>query len=550
MKSILYLSLALTFILSCKSENTVDHSLGLIQVSVSDALYESEETLGNRAATAQQHEAFLESNIRRNTIEVGNDFLMVAELRPEEPLSGLKDGAKAALDTTALSNNIRYRLLVYNQAGAFVTERDYIRGQEASTEALQLDGGITYTFVVFSMNLTSNLPATLPTNASTRTLANTQITTSTGANAVMYYKTTMTVSGNAINRLDIVLRHRKPQITVRINSIQTGYNISAITAVFTPHNNGTLINLSDGSYIQNGTSQPVTANFNSSIPSQNVVSSGSYINSPNNDITTFNITSITIGPLTLSNLVPFNNLNLTAGVRYNLILNIVPRDEYTTHNNVPVARINGRLWALHNLGVNTTLNHNPTTITSALHGNYYQFGRNAITAAPTATTTNSNFNNILAASNAWNGGTETIAIKNTANDPCPEHFRVPTRTDMQQLLDGVVVTRRGSFTTSNTNFGSAAILTSKRNSNVVLVLPTQGFINVNGANPPVSLPLEDRGNTSNYWTSSATAEKNPYRLLISNTTEVVGIPTGTTNFAQSRPIRCTVQMQTTLPPQS
>lgn len=531
MKSIAPLIIILLF--SCKHENLNDRSPGLIQVAISDIAFESEETLGNRAAT---HD---ENTIQRNTIELNKDFLMVAELHPEDPAStSLKDGTRAVMDTAALGTNVRYRVLVYSQTGEFVTERDYIRSQESNTSALQLDGGSTYTFVVVSLNRTDELPATTPALA-TRNLANSQISTpNTGVNALMYYQHTMTVTGNSINRLDIVLKHRKPLIGVTINASQTGYNITDAQGRFDPHNNGMLVNLSDGSHTQTGANIGVQVNFNS-LGSQTVVNtSTNYINSPSNNITSFTLPSITIGDITMTNLVPFTNLTVTPGVRYNLILNIVPNDRYITHQGRPAAIINGTIWALHNVGVDPLLDRNPSTVTSAYHGNYYQFGKIAITAGPTATTTNSNFTTTTPGTAWWNVGTEAAPIKTTA-DPCPAGFRVPTRTEAQRLLDGVNVTYRGSFTDSNTNFGSAAILTSKRNANVVLVLPTQGFQNVSTGNPPSSVGLENRGNTANYWTSTATGgDVTPFRLLVSSATTIVSQPTGGNNFAQSRTIRC------------
>lgn len=545
MKKLMIISLVL-FILSCKSENinnSSSSSPGVIQVGVSEISFESEGVLGNRAAT------FEENTVQRNTIELNDDFLMVAELQPDQAASGaLKDISKAALDTSALGANIHYRLLVYNQAGAFVTERDYIHGQESSTQALELDGGSTYTFVAVSLNTTTNLPATTPTATANRTLANSQITTPTGASALMYYQRTMTVAGNTTNRLDIVLKHRKPEITVTVNSSQTGYNITAINARISPHNDGLLVNLSNGSYTQNGTNVTRIVTF-SSLGTQSVVSNPTSFNSVSNNNTSFTLLNITIGPLTLTNLTPFTTLNASPGVRYNLILNIVPRDEYLTHESIPAARINGRIWALHNLGVDNTLDHNPAVITAALHGNYYQFGRIAITAAPTANTTNSNFSTAIPTVTAWNLGTELAVSKNPTNDPCPNGFRLPTRTNMQTLIDGTVITRRGSFADGNTSFGSAAVLTSRRNANVALVLPAQGFHNVTvPANTPTG--IENRGSTLNYWTSSITADRQITRLQITSSAVTIGIPGSTLGYSQSRPIRCTATLATQNIPQS
>ncbi|WP_133228630.1 hypothetical protein [Sphingobacterium corticibacter] len=508
------------------SDSRISQGQGLINVSVSDAIFESEQSIGNRAVTTY------EPTIQRNTIELNKDFLMVAELRPEDTTSpsSLKDGSRAESDTAALGNNIQYRVLVYDQAGAFVTERDYVRGQEASTETLFLENGTTYSFVAISLGLTSAIPATTPA-AATRTLTNSQIVVTGGISALMYYQQTMTVSDNAINRLDIIFKHRKPLIAVTINSQQTGYNVTAASGLFAPHNNGMTVNLTDGSHTQSGTAQPAAVEFNT-VGSQIITNtSNNYINSVSNSATSFTLNSITIGPLTLSNLTPFTTLTVAPGVRYNLILNIVPRDEYLTHEGVPSARINGRIWALHNMGVTNTLDHNPTTITSALHGNYYQFGRNINVAVGTSTTTNSNYNGNNASITNWNRGTEAAPVKGV-NDVCPAGFRIPTRANLQELLDGVVVTRRGNWSESNTNYSAAAVLTSRRNANVVLTLPAQGYFLTNN--------VSNRGNEAALYASNALSTSAPYRLLITSTNASVGTPDASnTAFLQSRPLRCT-----------
>ena len=55
-------------------------------------------------------------------------------------------------------NDICYKLLVYDNNGNYVAERDYIRGKESNTAitpALMLDGGQTYTFVAYCINTTT-----------------------------------------------------------------------------------------------------------------------------------------------------------------------------------------------------------------------------------------------------------------------------------------------------------------------------------------------------------------------------------------------------------
>ncbi|MCL7987138.1 hypothetical protein M8998_04185 [Sphingobacterium sp. lm-10] len=527
-----------------------DGTTGTVEFTLNAATFEAVEELGNRAATPYLTDVVEGSSVQQNTIELGNGFLMVAELTPVDPQAtqtgnqSLKDASRAALDTTNLSANIRYRVLVYNSAGAYVTERDYIRGQEASTQALQLDGGSTYSFIVYSINSTAaDLPAVTPAATASRTLANSQISVG-GTQDYMYFRQNLTVTGNSINRLNIVLKHRFSQITTTINASQTRYNITAVSSNFQPHNTNSLVNLSDGSFTRNGTATTSAVTY-PTLGGQVVNAVPTMINAPANQTTIFTIPSITIGPLTQNNLTPFTTLRVTPGVRYNLILNIVPTDEYLTHSGRPAARINGRIWALHNVGVDPNTSANPDPITSVFHGNFYQFGRNVIVAAPTATAVNGNWSNSTSAAavprNSWNSGSEAAPAR-TVSDPCPTGYRVPTRTEIQQLLANVIVTNRGPFEAGSGNYNSGKVLTSVRRADVVLVLPAQGFYNIVGTNPITPGALENRGAVGHYWTSSASGN-NLWRLIFNSTSETISELQDNVNYvAQSRYVRCTATL--------
>lgn len=78
-----------------------------------------------------------------------NDFIVVADLIPQKATSELQTVANntknlmAATEPGLLPNDICYKLLVYDNNGNYVAERDYIRGKEsdtAITPALMLDG--------------------------------------------------------------------------------------------------------------------------------------------------------------------------------------------------------------------------------------------------------------------------------------------------------------------------------------------------------------------------------------------------------------------------
>ncbi|MEN5058290.1 hypothetical protein, partial [Sphingobacterium kitahiroshimense] len=206
---------------------------------------------------------------------------------------------------------------------------------------------------------------------------------------------------------------------------------------------------------------------------------------------------LTVGPMVQTNLTPFTGLNLTPGVKYNLLLKIVPKDGYLTYRGLPAVRINGNIWARHNMGVNISVDPDALPMTSSRHGNYYQWGKILSTGTGTSTTQNGNYNNTIPNGNAWNSGTENSPSKNTANDPCPTGWRVPTKTEMQILLNATTTRSVGSRTERMTNYSGATILTSKRKRDVIMTIPAQGGMSVDDG--PIPGGVHERGLNFYLW---------------------------------------------------
>ncbi|RMZ58877.1 hypothetical protein D1632_14990 [Chryseobacterium nematophagum] len=150
-------------------------------------------------------------------------------------------------------------------------------------------------------------------------------------------------------------------------------------------------------------------------------------------------------------------------------------------------------WAAHNLGADTSLDPNPAVVVKELHGNYYQWGRNAVVAnADTPPGNIGGWNTTAAPNGSWNTGTEAVPVKNTANDPCPTGFRIPTRNEWQALINCSGNSYIGTFVNSPTNYSAAKIFTSGLNK---LTLPASGYRGANGGE------LEFRGQNGYYWSS-------------------------------------------------
>lgn len=189
---------------------------------------------------------------------------------------------------------------------------------------------------------------------------------------------------------------------------------------------------------------------------------------------------------------------------YNLKFTLSPADIYLdNYNGQKAARINGKVWMRYNLGADNSINPDQDPIVSGLHGGYYQFGRSTSVANGTETSLNSNFNGNPAAANAWNSGTEAAPVK-TGNDPCPQNYRIPTRTELQSLLDGTTKSEIGTFSDSPTNFSAAKVYTSNRNSSVKLTFPAIGARNAAGGR------VNNRGISPHVCTSTASDASNAY----------------------------------------
>ncbi|CAA7195893.1 fibrobacter succinogenes major paralogous domain-containing protein [Chryseobacterium potabilaquae] len=149
-----------------------------------------------------------------------------------------------------------------------------------------------------------------------------------------------------------------------------------------------------------------------------------------------------------------------------------------------------RAWATYNLGADTSLD--PNIPVKEIHGNYYQWGRIAV-AADTDTPSGaiSGWNTTPAPNDSWNTGTEAAPIKNTANDPCPSGFRVPTITEWQSLGNNNTVSKVGTFTTGS--FTSAIVFSCGANK---LTLPMAG------ARMQLTGLLKNRGIQGFYWSNT------------------------------------------------
>ncbi|TXD49565.1 MULTISPECIES: FISUMP domain-containing protein [unclassified Polaribacter] len=153
---------------------------------------------------------------------------------------------------------------------------------------------------------------------------------------------------------------------------------------------------------------------------------------------------------------------------------------------VKISASNSVTFMAHNLGGDNTLDAN--TPVQAIHGNYYQWGRK-VKVADTYTegAAISGWNTAIATNVAW------LNASKTANDPCPNGFRVPTKPQWDAVIANNTATNIGAFNNTATNFGAAKQFGSGVNK---LTLLAAGFRGYNNGS------LTNRGVNGYYWSSS------------------------------------------------
>ncbi|MCT4142437.1 hypothetical protein HZP65_17025 [Elizabethkingia anophelis] len=470
-----------------------------------------------------------------------NDYKLVATLSPET--SSNPRGKAGITGTNPLPNGIRYNVAVFDSNGNYVTERTYFTGSEASMPAITgLNGGSTYTFVVYSIGTTTGLPAITFADPGNKTLATATVNNVSGDNDLMYFSKTMTLTGNNTNYLDVILQHKYSQITTTLDSSPTlWYSIvdsSVSGAVLSPHNTSATLQLSNGNVIGSGTTTRTLTFPASSGTSTTMTASPVMINTPaiTNGVFTLGSVKLTSfgGTAAVSVIhqnITLNSLKITPGVKYNLNLSFVPNDQYLTFRGYPAVKINGVIYMRHNLGANYASD--PDVLSPNIVGNYYQWGRNTVVAtAATGTGPISGWDNsTIPPVTSWNTGTRIDPVKNTVNDPCPSGWRVGSRNE-HGILVNIPYTNIGN--PSNTSPGSAGLVfVSRFNPDVKITFPFTGFRDGNnGSYVYGTTRLEGQ-----YWPSDS-------NWLGSYTTAgmaYVSFSTGSTIQFRGMPVRCVAE---------
>lgn len=442
-------------------------------------------------------------------------------------------------------------MVVYDNNGNYVTQKDYKAGQENTAGAMiGLNGGSTYTFIAYSTGSTTSIPS-VDTSVNVTSTTSPIVTLSNMSVPItldlMFYSTTLQVSGNSMNYLNINFSHKFSQIITTLDASSTGYTIKAVNAnIDSNFNNASLFG--NGTYNSTGTG----SNFQTqsltfpSLGLSTATANPIYVNNTAGTNTgIFTINSITmIGggsypgiEVTHTN-VTFNNLKITPGVLYNLKLSLVANDMYLTYRGYPAVRINGIIWMRHDLGTDTT--YNPDVPVQRIFGHYYQWGRgNSVGDSGTLEGPITPWDLSNPGSMPWNSGSHQSPVKTSA-DPCPTGWRVPSGNETSILKDNttkqIVGTPASTMQVNNFSVGVAYI--SNRNSSIRLTLPAGGSRSaldgslVGRAQNPLLVEEAAQRWTSNYQASGTQAY---------NMSSASGNGFGITSKSQAMPVRCVAE---------
>ncbi|NAW50473.1 hypothetical protein GNY06_03410 [Elizabethkingia argentiflava] len=539
------------FFLACRStsDNLTDTGgqtgaqTAIIKINMLGAAFEDLYTLGPKASLKKTRKSVNRPRNLREEIPFSDDYNLIAELNPvissnkmHKMAANQDQKTSESAEIQLLPPGIKYKVVVYKDAGEYVTERDYIRGKEKDTEKLILNDGETYTFIAYSIN-SSSVPPVNFSNPSRKTLETSRLNNLDGSTDFMYFRTDIKVDGGKTNYIHVVLKHQFSQIIAKINSSDTGYQISELKSHINAHYAASNIELADGYNNYLGTRE------NKDFPLSGLNTyevNGKAIFNADTDKASLIISSISVGPIKKTNLTLFpDQIKIIPGLKYSLTVRLNPKDILLTYKGQSAARINGKIWMRHNLGANTSLDPDQSPSVAGLHGNYYQYGRNAFVAGGTDTRMNGNFNGHSASPRDWNSGTELAPIK-TDKDPCPEGYRVPTYKEFSELIDATIQSSHGQWSRGYANYTAAKVFTSKDNKNVKLTFPSQGVFSVTGVanvEPYRQSGLQDRGIAGIYWAS--TIDGNIHYLYHLQNRSTVGVLGGNTAFrAQARNVRC------------
>ncbi len=318
-------------------ENTALTGETVVKVNLSgvEAYTETDNNAVQKQASAKASRTSIDApDVQEMTVPLENggsvDVVLTNNSAITKSLVASSTPKLAAVQTQEkpLDKNVKYKVVVYDNQGAYVTEKIYSYGEEATAAGIVLDAGKSYTFIAYSINSTTALPGINNQN----TLSTASLDNISGD--LMYYTGTLTLK-SGVNNLNVVLKHRFSQITTTLtmDPSMTGAITQIGAAVLKPSHGSANLKFSDQTLTYNGLNNAgVTTQF----PAlgnglRTVISNPSLLIHPATSNGTLMLGSLTLDDETKTN-ITIPNVKINPGQKYDLKLNFRTCTQNVTSN--------------------------------------------------------------------------------------------------------------------------------------------------------------------------------------------------------------------------
>ena len=540
LKHIGYLALASSFIMlgSCRStdtDNTLGQGVSAININLLGTSFHDGDPGSSQASLGKNASGTY--SVERHSVLITPSTFMAAELSSASEAglntqASMGKGPMAVIPGAPLGPGMAFRVIAYRQSGDYHTHQDYIVGQ-SSPVPMMLDNGGTYTMVAYSYG-----SATLPLISSVEKtdIGSAQVNYNNIDRDFMYYQKPNYIPTELENRLDITLSHKTTLITTIIKSSGYGTIDNIASASITPHFTTGIIPLSTGNITGRGSVVGEALNFPGPFGNITQTATPVFVNADTGGNFASFSANLTIGGVTKPVSLP-NSFSIKPGWKKNLTILFSKCGAYVGPNV-------WKAFMCHNLGAD--MDADPFTPSAAIHGAKYQWGHKPANATlsddryltqkddqnPANDDRILGWNTVELPNNSWSDD----ATK-TANDPCPNGYRVPTSAQWQAVIanNNIERTNSSSWSPSSTNFASALYFRDPANTRT-LMLPAAGERDI--SNPFTGAKLYARGYYGYYWSSTASGVGAGVLANIMYFTATDISATGNTNPRNGMPVRC------------